>query len=148
VQHGGFVPGYTASLLHLPTRNITAVALLNSTGKVEASYLTRRALRLLLTGSPDAVPHPLIAPERERLEGRYRTARGSEWVVASAPDGGMTIDLGGSRVPLVPTSGDRLCAADSDGTWCFDFDIDRVGPASSVAASLTCEPQGRAERVD
>jgi len=147
IQHGGWVPGFTASVLHLPDEDLTAIALLNSTDRVEASYLTRRALRLLLTGTPEVTPYPLGDEERARLSGRYRSERGAIWSVREEP-AGLVLDLAGTRVDLVAVAADVLCAADSDGTWCFTFALDGRDGASSLAASLTCEPQGRARRLD
>jgi CubicO group peptidase (beta-lactamase class C family) len=146
IQHGGWVPGFTASVLHLVDEDLTAIALLNSTDKVEASYLTRRALRLILTGSAELSPYLLTAEERARLVGRYRSVFGTTWIV-SAEEDGLAIDLAGKRVALAALSATRLCAADSDGTWCFTLEMGREGRASSLAVSLTCEPQGEAPRV-
>jgi len=146
IQHGGWVPGFTASVLHLPDEDLTAIALLNSEGAVEATYLTRRALRLLLTGEPHLARLALTAGERERLLGRYRSDGGSIWTVRAEGEE-MVLDRGGQRVELAAISARRLCAADSDGTWCFTFGLDGEGMASSVAMSLTCEPQARARRV-
>jgi CubicO group peptidase (beta-lactamase class C family) len=146
IQHSGWVPGFTASVLHLPNEDLTAIALLNSEGKIEASYLTRRALRLLLTGAPEITPHVLIAEERADLLGHYRTDRGSNWILRQEDDG-LVFDLAGERVELAAKSPTVLCAAESDGTWCFTFQDDRDEHAASVAASLTCEPQARASRV-
>lgn len=146
IQHGGWVPGFTASLLHLPEEDLTAIALLNVDDGLEASYLARRALRLLLTGSPELATHALSGAEREALLGRYRTPRGATWVVSARADG-LVLDLGGRPIDLVALGPRTLCAADSDGTWCFEFEPDE-GPAASVAASLTCEPQGRAARIE
>jgi CubicO group peptidase (beta-lactamase class C family) len=145
VQHGGWVPGFTAAVLHLPGADLTAVVLSN--GAVEATYLARRALRLVLTGSPELVPVALTREQRERLLGRYRTEAGREWLVA-AGERGVTIDLGRGPVELVALSPRVLCAADSDGTWCFTFEPGAGGRAAAVAVSLTCEPQARARRAD
>jgi D-alanyl-D-alanine carboxypeptidase len=147
IQHGGHVPGFTASVLHLPDEDLTAIALLNSEGGVEASYLTRRALRLLLTGSPELAPHAMNAQERASLEGRYRSERGAIWTVRAEAQG-LVLDLAGKRVDLAALSATVLCAADSDGTWCFTFELDQEGRASSIAVSLTGEPQARARRVE
>ena len=139
------MPGFTASVLHLPDEDLTAIALLNSTANVEASYLTRRALRLLLTGSPELSRQVLIEEERASLVGRYRTASGATWTVI-AEENGLVLDLAGQRVPLAALSPTKLCAADSDGTWCFTFEQGPEGRVSSLAVSLTCEPRGEAER--
>ncbi len=147
IQHGGWVPGFTASVLHLPSEDLTAVALLNSAGSVEASYLTRRAVRLLLTGAPELALRVLTAEERASQVGRYRSDHGEIWTVLEE-EKGMVLDLEGERVELAALSPTVLCAADSDGTWCFTFELDREGRASSMTMSLTCEPQGRARRVE
>lgn len=147
IQHGGWVPGFTASVLHLPDEDLTAIALLNSTENVEASYLTRRALRLLLTGLAELPVQVLTEEERASLVGRYRTASGATWTVI-AEKNGLVLDLAGQRVPLAALSPTKLCAADSDGTWCFTFDLGPEGRVSSLAVSLTCEPRGKAERKE
>ncbi|MGQ0798597.1 MAG: serine hydrolase domain-containing protein [Pseudomarimonas sp.] len=147
VQHGGFVPGYTASLLHLPTLDLTAIVLLNTDSGIEASNLARRALRLLLTGSPDLIVHPLSEAERAGLAGLFRSDRGKEWtLIADADD--LHIDLAGERVDLVAISADSLCAADSDGSWCFAIGRDASGRAVTIAAALNGEPQARAQRIE
>jgi CubicO group peptidase (beta-lactamase class C family) len=147
IQHGGWVPGFTASVLHLPDDDLTAIALLNSTDRVEATYLTRRTLRLLLSGSSELALSRLDANAWSRLAGRYQTAAGSTWTV-NGDENGLGIELGGPRVELEPLSPTRWCAAGSDGTWCFSFELDGSGPAESVTRSLTCEPQGMARRVE
>jgi len=147
IQHGGYVPGFTASLLHLPEDNLTAIALLNSEGKIEASYLTRQALRLLLTGNPKITPQELTSARREQLAGKYRTAEGSIWTMAPG-ETPLAIALGQNRIDLEAVSSTKLCAAESDGTWCFTFKPDGESLAESVAMSLTCEPQGMADRVE
>lgn len=141
------MPGFTASVLHLPDDDLTAIVLLNSDGRVEASHLARRALRLLLTGEADLAAYAPSAEELGNLVGSYRSRRDAAWGVID--DGGrLVLDLAGRRVELTALSATRFCAADSDGTWCFDFEIGENGRASSVEASLTCEPQNRAYRVD
>ena len=145
IQHGGWVPGFTASVLHLPDEDLTAIALLNSTDRVEASYLTRRALRLLLTGSAELPLQVLTQEQRANLVGRYRTVSGDSWTVI-AQENGLVLDLAGQRVALAALSTTKLCAADSDGTWCFTFEPGPDGAAASLAVSLTCEPQGKARR--
>lgn len=147
IQHGGWVPGFTASVLHLPDQDLTAVALLNSTDNVEASYLARRALRLLLTGSAERPPRVLTTEERANLVGRYRTDSGDTWTLV-AEENGLVLRLAGQRVPLAALSPTKLCAADSDGTWCFTFGLGPEGRASSLAVDLTCEPQGKARREE
>jgi len=147
VQQGGFLPGYTASLVHLPLEDLTAIVLLNTDSGIEASHLTRRALRLLLTGSPDLVVHALTDTERAGLAGRYRSERGAEWTMTSNADG-LHLDLAGERVDLVAISADSLCAADSDGSWCFAIARDASGRAKTIAAALNGEPQARAQRID
>jgi CubicO group peptidase (beta-lactamase class C family) len=146
IQHGGWVPGYSASVLHLPGENLTAIALLNSEGGPEASYLTRRMLRLLLTGHAEPAPYPMTARERQGLLGSYRTQRGEIWRVTER-SGEAALDLASSRIALTPLSATELCAADSDQTWCFEFHLGEDGVAEIVDSTLTCEPQARAHRV-
>jgi CubicO group peptidase (beta-lactamase class C family) len=147
IQHGGWVPGFTASVLHLSDEDLTAIVLLNSTDKIEASYLARRALRLLLTGKPELSLHTLTEQESASLVGSYQTASGSTWTV-SAEESVLVLDLPRRRVALAALSATKLCAADSDGTWCFTFELGKEGRASSLAMSLTCEPQGKAQRKE
>jgi CubicO group peptidase (beta-lactamase class C family) len=147
IQHGGWVPGFTASVLHLPDEDLTAIALLNSEGSVEATYLTRRALRLLLTGKPD-LPHRVLSPEeRSRLVGSYRSQSGALWNVIQEGEL-ISLDLAGRHIKLAAVSATHLCAADSDGTWCFTFELGDDGRAASVASALICEPQSRAHREE
>ena len=84
---------------------------------------------------------------RAKLVGCYQTDRGSLWTVR-AEQNGMVLDLAGEHVDLVARSATELCAADSDGTWCFTFALDRNGKASSIDMSLTGEPQAQAQRVE
>lgn len=147
IQHGGWVPGFTAALLHLPDEDLTAICLTNADGGVEASYVARQALRLLLTGSPEPRTIELSRAQAERLCGRYRSGRGAIWTV-SRRDGGLVLDLGGGPIALAASSPWDLSAADSDGTWLFAFEEGEDGSASAVAVSLTCEPQGRAHRIE
>ena len=147
IQHGGWVPGFTAAVLHVPGDDLTAVCLTNADGGVEASYLARQALRLLLTGSAQLPTVELDEAELRALVGRYRTERGASWEVA-ARGPGLTLDLGDGPIELAALSPTRLSAADSDGTWCFTFEDFADGRARTLAMSLTCEPQGRASRVE
>lgn len=147
VQQSGFLPGYTASLLHLPADGLTAIVLLNTDSGIQASHLTRRALRLLLTGSPNLVFHPLSDVERAGLAGRYRTERDAEWTL-TADAQGLRLDLAGEAVALIAVAADSLCAADSDGRWCFAIGRDATGRAMSIAAALNGEPQATAQRVE
>jgi len=147
IQQGGFVPGYTASLLHLPLDDLTAIVLLNTDSGIEASHLSRRALRLLLTGSTDLVVHPLSDSERAGLAGRFRSERGAEWTL-TADAQALTLDLDGQRVALVAVAADSLCATDSDGSWCFVIGRDSAGHAMTIAEALNGEPQTRATRVE
>lgn len=146
-QHGGWVPGFTASMLHLPDDDLTAIALLNSDGGIVASYLARRALRVLLTGAPESPTHNLSSEWRSKLVGRYRSQRGTVWTVSDSGQS-LILDLAGRRVELAAVTDTQLCAADSDGTWCFRFEPGPDGRAFSIAASLTCEPQSRAFREE
>lgn len=147
IQQGGWVPGFTASVLHLPDEDLTAICLTNSEGGIEASYLTRRITRMILTGRPEMDTVELNDARKQALSGRFRSSRGNTWKV-SAREKHMFVDLGNGPIALVALSENMLCAADSDGTWCFTFDEESDGKFHSAAMSLTCEPQDYAVRVD
>lgn len=147
IQHGGWVPGYTASILYLPEEDLTAICMTNGDGGVEAGYLTRRLLRMWLTGSPELSTLTLSQDQQQALIGTYRTGRGTEWNVLSQRNQ-LYMDLGDGPFELAAISPNNLCAADSDGTWCFTFRTDNTNRVTRVEMSLTCEPQAQAMRMD
>lgn len=146
VGHGGWVPGFTATVLHLPDDDLTAIALVNSEdGRPEASYVARRCLRLLLTGSPWLVPVPVGAERRAQLVGRYVTDGGSELTVEERA-GGLFVLWGGDEIELMALSTSRFAASDSDGTWRFRFEGEEGANPTELLVSLSGEPQARARR--
>ena len=148
VAHGGWVPGFTATLAHVPEEGLTAVVLVNDDEGPVAGYVARRCLRLLLQGSPFVRTLEIDAAQRARLAGTYRTARGTLLHVepSEGPTGLSVRWEGDPAYPLVALTPWKLAVAESDGTWCFTFE-----PASdlspSVRPSLSGEPRELASRV-
>lgn len=74
IEHGGFVNGFQASLLHLPDDDVTVIVLVNNDGDVpDAGGTARRLGRLIVAGSADIAPYTLTAGERGALVGRFTT---------------------------------------------------------------------------
>lgn len=151
VGHGGWVPGFTAALLHLPEEELTAIVLVNDDdGRPEASYVARRALRLLITGSP-YVREVQPSPERLKLlVGRYRTQRGTEILVESADEGRSLVVSWPDSPPvsLIALTDSRFADARSDGTWIFEFEGPRDEPARALRNSYSTEPRWLANRIE
>ena len=148
VFHGGWVPGFEASVTYVPDEDLVAIVLCNTdSGEPTPSYVGRRALRLLLTGDPQIESSPLDERQRARFVGRYRTERGTELHFVEV--GEELFLRWGSDAPeaLAALSPTRLAAARSDGTFCFDFEFDEGGKAVAVRSSLSCEPGVFAQRV-
>jgi len=146
--HGGWVPGFTAALLHLPEEGLTAAVLVNTDDSdPEASYVARRALRLLLTGSPFVPTVELERAQCQRLVGEYVTAQGSQLSVLKSGDA-LALRFGDDEaIPLVALGPTRLAVADSDGTWVVDFEVPPGAPAHALRTSLSGEPRLQATRV-
>lgn len=148
VGHGGWIPGFTAGVVHLPEEGLTAIALVNTDdSNPEASYVARRCLRLLLTGSPFVATVEVGAQRRSQLVGRYRTASGA---LLSIEDPGaprpLTATWGADGpLDLVALTGATFAVAGSDGTWRFQFEGSPT--AVTVRTSLSGEPREVALRV-
>ena len=148
IHHGGWVPGFTAGLVHLPEHDLTAVALVNhDDGAPEAMYVARRALRLLLTGDPHVVTVDVDEAARDRLCGIYRSASGTTLRVEPNEASWDLRWNDGAPIRLVALGPTVLAAARSDGTWCFEFETDETGVVTAVRSVLSCEPGVTARRV-
>jgi CubicO group peptidase (beta-lactamase class C family) len=141
VEHGGFVNGFTANALQLPDDSVDVIVFgNNSSDAPDAGVVARKLARAVLTGSPDAPRPPLSQAARQALVGTYRIAPDHTRRVFER-EGDIYIQRDGfDAVRYVALSDTELTPAVDDGAYVLRFEIGRDGKASSVRASLRCEP--------
>ena len=141
VEHGGWINGFTASLVHLVDEDLTAIALVNrDAGLPDADALARRALRVLLSGSPEVPVVELSAAQRAALAGDYRLP-GGELRAIRERDGALTSRRAeGEELSLLALSPTELAFAGSEGTHVLCFELGPDGRARSVQRVLKCAP--------
>jgi D-alanyl-D-alanine carboxypeptidase len=146
--HGGFINGFTASMMHVHERGLDIVVLANQdSGRPEPSYLARRIARLLLTGNPE-LRTARIAPERlVQLVGTYRTPDGDLRRISQRDGVLYTQRNDRPEIALVPLSDDAFAFPDSDGTHYLEFASGTDGRIERVVTKLVCEPREVAERL-
>ncbi len=147
IEHGGFVNGFQASLLHLPDDDVTVIVLVNNDADApDAGGTARRLGRLIVTGSADITPHSLTAEQRLTLVGRYRTPAGEIHEVRDESGVLSEARRGGVGRPLVALSPARLAWAEGEEGVVLTFDPATNGQSPKYRASLRCEPIDVASR--
>lgn len=147
IEQGGFLNGFTASLMHLPDAGLTIVVLVNNDAdRPDAGMVARRAARLLLTGSASPPLHALSPDERARLVGLYRIDADNVRRIFDQ-DGRLYSQRNDDPPrPLYPLSPHVLAWDDRDGAYALVFDLaaDGRAPATAVNATLRCSRPGEA----
>ena len=145
IEQGGFVNGFTASLMRLPDAGLTIAVLVNNDAdRPDAGAVARRAARLLLTGSASPPAHALSPAESARLVGRYRIDDGNVRRIFEQ-DGRLHSQRNDDPPrPLHPLSPQVFAWDDRDGAYALVFDLapDGRSPATSVSATLRCSRPG------
>jgi CubicO group peptidase (beta-lactamase class C family) len=146
IEHGGFVNGFQANLLHLPDDDVTVIVLVNNDGDVpEAGGTARRLARLVVSGVADIAPHALTPHERAALVGHYITAAGDVREI-SDDAGTLSETRQGVRRSLVALSPTRLTWTDGDEGVVLTFDVSGNNPSTKYRSSRRCEPMDVALR--
>lgn len=147
IEHGGFINGFQASLLHLPDEDVTVIVLVNNDADApDAGATARRLGRLVAAGTADVVPIALTARDRQFLVGRYVTDRGD--VREIHDEGGTLIDVSdGVRRPLVALTPTRLAWVEGEESMVLTFDARGREQAQTLRPALRCEPRDIAHRV-
>ena len=145
IEQGGFINGFTASLMRLPDAGVTIAVLVNNDAdRPDAGAVARRAARLLLTGSASPPVHALSATESARLAGQYRIDADNVRRIFER-DGRLYSQRNDDPPrPLYPLSPQVLAWDDQDGAYALVFDLapDGRSPASAVKATLRCSRPG------
>lgn len=146
IEHGGFINGFQASLLHLPDDDVTVIVLVNNDADVpDAGGTARRLGRLTVTGAAELQPRTLTARERAALTGRYTSSKGD--VREIVDDDGVLAELrAGVRRPLVALSPTQLAWAESEEGVVLTFDTNGSNPSAKYLSALRCEPMDVAAR--
>jgi hypothetical protein len=149
IEHGGFVNGFQANLLRLPSDDLTIVVLLNNDGDApNPGVVARRAARFLSSGSPDPRFQELTPDQRAALVGTYRVAPGNALEIV---DRGGVLHMRrneGAFRPLSALSPTELTLLNTDGEFILHFDLGDDARATRVRSSLRCEPVDAAPRID
>lgn len=145
VEHGGFLNGFQASLLHLQDDDVTVVILVNNDAdSPDAGALARRIGRLVVTGSADIRPYPLASEDRLAMMGRYTTS--ADDVREIRDDNGVLSEVRrGVRRPLVPLGPTQLSWVEGEESVVLSFEAPG-GPSRRYRSSLRREPMDVASR--
>jgi D-alanyl-D-alanine carboxypeptidase len=147
IGHGGFINGFSASLEYLPVSDITVAVLTNQdAGEPEASYLTRRILRLMLTGNAVLQELQLDASKRNALVGTYRYENGDSRVIFDNDGYLYSRRNDNDPIRLVALSPEFLAFPDTEGTYGLRFTSDSDGAGRIVETRLNCNIQEIARR--
>lgn len=139
IGHGGFINGFGASLEYVPDSDITVAVLTNQdAGEPEASYLSRRILRFMLTGNAAIPELQLDASKRNALVGTYRYENGDTRLIFEANGHLFSRRNDNDPIELTAVSTDFLAFPDTQGTFGLKFLRDSDGTARSVETRLNC----------
>ncbi len=145
VEHGGFLNGYQASLLHLLDEAVTVVVLVNNDADApDAGALARRIARLVATGTADIAPHSLSRDERLAMLGHYATSATDVREIRD-DDGVLSEVRRGVRRPLVALGPNQLAWVEGEESVVLSFDASG-GPSHRYRSALRCEPMDVASR--
>jgi CubicO group peptidase (beta-lactamase class C family) len=150
VEHGGWINGFTASAIALRDSDLTAIALVNrDAGHPSAPELAHRAMRLVVTGSPDVPGVELDGATRRGFTGTFRASTpGNVWVIEER-QGTLFIRMGqGEAEPLVALSPSELTPQSSAGMLVLSFRRESNGRAASFETRINCEKGARWTRVE
>lgn len=148
IEHGGFINGFLASLLHLPEADTTVIVLTNNDADApDAGWLARRLARRLLTGSTELSPYTLTDAERAALVGRYEIRAGDVRTIFAREETLHSQRNDGPARPLMALSPTELSPASADGALVMKFELGVDGRVARMRTMQRCEPIDSAQRL-